>query len=343
MDSPLLSVIVPVYNSKPYLATLIEAFCHQSESDFELVFVDDGSTDGSYEELCRLTADSALAVILHKQANGGVSAARNQGAKLANGEYFSFVDSDDTVGPDYVHTLKEQASSKPEVVVFRSLRIAEDKPSVPQVYEDGITVLSPTDMMERFIANPTALSMCNVFVRRDLYEDNGLTFQSGYPYYEDYDALYRLLAAAQTITIVERDLYFYIQRPHSAMARFTVERLSCMELMERLVPVLENRVPDFVPTFNKWMIPRLCWSVMWQAGLAFSFADACRFARVANMKTRLRCLYDYPDAKVRLSSRLFELSVPLFIAATRATSKGRSRLQKTDLDPFLAYFEERRS
>ncbi len=343
MNTPLLSVIVPVYNSKPYLAILMEAFRRQSESDFELVFVDDGSTDESYEELCRLTVDSGLRVILHRQENGGVSAARNKGVTLATGTYLSFVDSDDTVSPDYVRALKEQTNTQPQVMLFRSLRIGEGEPPIAQVCQEEVAVFSPVAILERFIANPTALSMCNVFVRRDFYEEHELTFQLGYPYYEDYDALYRLLAATDAVTVVERDLYFYIQRPHSAMARFTVERLSCMVLMGRLVPVLENRVPAFVSTFNKWMIPRLCWSVMWQAGLAFSFADACRFARVAHMKSHLRCLYDYPDAKVRFSSRLFGLSVPLFIVATRVASKGRSRLQKTDLGPFLTYFEESRS
>lgn len=341
MNTPLLSIIVPIYNSKAYLSTLVEAFCRQSEPDFELIFVDDGSTDGSCEELYRLTENSGLAVTVHRQENGGVSAARNTGTTLANGRYLSFVDSDDVVGPDYVRTLKEQAAAQPEVLVFRSLRIREGQPCLPRTYEEAVTAIQPLAMLKRMVGNPTALSMCNVFIRRDLYEKNGLSFQPGYKYYEDYDALYRLLAAAERLYVTERDLYFYIQRPHSAMARFTVDRLSCMELMERLVPVFNSRVPAFTPIFQNWMIPRLCWSVMWQASLAFSFGDACRFARLAGMKEKLRRLYDYPDPKVRLSSRLLGLSVPLFIAAVRMLNGVRSRLQKTDIGPFVAYFEER--
>ncbi len=341
MQHPLLSIVIPVYNAKPYLTALIDSFCKQRHTDFELVLVDDGSTDGSYEELCRLTADLPFSVSVYRQENAGVSAARNVGTTLAKGDYLSFVDSDDVVHPDYVNTLYEAVQQYPacEVLLFRSRRVREGEPCSAQVFSPSIECESPTAVLTRFIHNPTALSMCNVCIRREFYCDNDLSFREGYKYYEDYEALYRVLALSQTVLVTERDLYFYIQRPQSAMAQFTVDRLSCMTLMRDLYPLLQQQVPDFFPLFDRWMIARLSWSVMWQASTAFSISDALRFARLAKMKSHLRRLYDYPDRKVRYSARLFGTSVPLFVLSARLAKKGHTHIQKTEFEPFAAYFK----
>lgn len=340
MKHPLLSIVIPVYNAKPYLQGLIDSFCRQTHLDFELVLVDDGSTDGSYDELCRLTTNLPFSATVHQQQNAGVSVARNVGTTLAKGQYLSFVDGDDAVHPDYVNTLYETVQHAAcDVLVFRSLRVQEGEPLTPQVFLATLESATPTAVLTRFIQNPTALSMCNVCIRRDFYCEKALSFREGYKYYEDYEALYRTMALAQTVTVAERDLYFYIQRPESAMARFTVDRLSCMTLMDDLRPLLKQQVPDFFPLFDRWMIARLSWSVMWQAATAFSLRDALRFARLSDMKNRLRRLRDYPDRKVRYSSRLFGLSAPAFVLAARFAKKGHTHIQKAEFEPFVTYFE----
>ena len=329
MATPLLSMIIPVYNARPYLATLIRSLCAQTESRFEVVFVDDGSTDGSYDELLSLTADVPFGVVLHRQENGGVSVARNVGVTLATGDYLSFVDSDDALHPNYVETLTEQTSA--DVAVFRSVRKQADEPLRPNVYEKAVINLSSAELLTRFVGDPTAFSMCNVFIRRAFYEEHALSFREGYKYYEDYELFCRTVMAAGQVSLTERDLYFYIQRGDSAMTRFTVDRLSCMRLIDELQP----SVLPFVPAF-RFLLPRLHWSVMWQASVAFSVGDACRFAKLANMKNQLSALREYPDRKVRLSSWLFCLSPLLFVLAARAVK--RTKTQKTDLQPFITYF-----
>lgn len=99
-----ISVIVPVYNTENYLAECIQSILAQSFTDFELILVDDGSTDSSPEicdEYCK--KDSRIRV-LHKK-NGGVSTARNMALDVALGEYICFIDSDDSVGIDYLKNL----------------------------------------------------------------------------------------------------------------------------------------------------------------------------------------------------------------------------------------------
>ena len=101
---PLVSIIVPVYNVKPYLNRCVNSLLGQSYQNMELLLVDDGSTDGS-ETLCdEYAAQDARVRVLHKK-NGGLSDARNAGVDAAKGEYLSFVDGDDWVSPYYIENL----------------------------------------------------------------------------------------------------------------------------------------------------------------------------------------------------------------------------------------------
>ena len=100
---PEISVIMPVYNSEKYVKACIDSVLQQTYSDFELICVDDGSTDSSPEILDSIQ-DSRIKVV-HQQ-NGGGSASRNKGLDLVSGQFFTFIDNDDMYNPDYLKTLR---------------------------------------------------------------------------------------------------------------------------------------------------------------------------------------------------------------------------------------------
>ena len=100
----LISVVVPVYNSAPYLETCLRSLLAQTWQDWEAILVDDGSTDGS-ARLCDTWAKKEPRLRVIHQENAGVSAARNAGIAAARGDYLAFVDADDWVEPDYLQTL----------------------------------------------------------------------------------------------------------------------------------------------------------------------------------------------------------------------------------------------
>ncbi|MBQ8830080.1 MAG: glycosyltransferase [Oscillospiraceae bacterium] len=100
----MISIIIPVYNTKHYLESCVESILKQTYRDFEIIFVDDGSTDGSAEILDTFAEKDERIRVIH-QVNAGVSSARNRGINEARGDYLSFVDSDDTLEPDMYETL----------------------------------------------------------------------------------------------------------------------------------------------------------------------------------------------------------------------------------------------
>ena len=102
----LLSFVVPVYNVESYLEDCIKSLICQSGNDFEIILVDDGSTDKS-GVICDKYARLDSRVVSYHKTNGGLSDARNYGIKRASGKYLAFVDSDDFVGERAVETLRE--------------------------------------------------------------------------------------------------------------------------------------------------------------------------------------------------------------------------------------------
>ena len=109
----ILSIIVPVYQAKNTLCRCADSILSKRDIEFELILVNDGSTDGS-RELCERYAQQDSRVLAVHQPNRGVSAARNRGILEAKGKYLLFVDSDDYVEPDYIQTLLDTAETYQE-------------------------------------------------------------------------------------------------------------------------------------------------------------------------------------------------------------------------------------
>lgn len=334
----LLSVVIPVFNGERFLETILSCFRQQTVQDFELIFVDDGSTDRTRERLLAAADTVPFPLTVETIAPLGVSAARNRGMELASGTFVSFVDVDDRIVPDYVEFLQKTAEGRTfDLLYFMSRRVPETGPfTAPPVQPDAKAV-SCLEMLNRIADDPTRFGVYNMFIRRTFLEQGSFRFAAGYDYYEDYDLLYRMTARAGSVLVSENQLYFYVLQSGSAVATFRVERLSCVELLEAAVPELSVTAPEFVPVFRKWVIPRIYWSVLWQACLAFTPREARRFARLSGMRKKLLPLLRYPGAKVRFSTLLFECAPGLFIRAARLLGRSHSRIGKTEFAPFEQY------
>ena len=100
------SIIVPIYKVEEYLPRCVESLLGQTDGDFELILVDDGSPDCCGAICDEYAAKDSRIFVIHKE-NGGLSDARNAGREIARGEYIAFVDSDDWVSPRYLELLRQ--------------------------------------------------------------------------------------------------------------------------------------------------------------------------------------------------------------------------------------------
>ena len=103
----MLSVVIPIYNAEKYLERCIKSICDQTYSNIEIILIDDGSKDNSHVICDKFAAEDKRIKVIYKE-NGGVSSARNRGLDVAQGEYITFIDSDDWINPDLLERLMAQ-------------------------------------------------------------------------------------------------------------------------------------------------------------------------------------------------------------------------------------------
>ena len=109
------SVVIPLYNKEHYIASTLRSVLAQTYPDYEVIVVDDGSTDHSLQACKEVRSDKIRVV---QQVNQGVSAARNKGIELAAGEYICFLDADDTWYPDYLQNIETIVQKYPQSDIF---------------------------------------------------------------------------------------------------------------------------------------------------------------------------------------------------------------------------------
>lgn len=186
MSAPVLSIIVPVYNSERYLVECLDSLCHQTLQDIEIVCVNDGSTDGSLAILQKYAhLDKRIKCI--DQPNAGPSKARNEGLKVARAEYVAFVDADDTLEPDAYEKAIACMCEDIDMVCFGiqvngSSNESEKKGSDAyyKIKYDGKVAVSQ-DIIQNTDASP-----CNKIFRRTLLNQYDIVFPEGLRYEDAY-------------------------------------------------------------------------------------------------------------------------------------------------------------
>jgi glycosyltransferase involved in cell wall biosynthesis len=190
-----LSIIVPVYNVEQYLQKCIDSILNQTMNDFELLLIDDGSTDSS-GRICDEYAGKDSRIIACHITNGGPANARNTALKRAAGEYIGFVDSDDWIEPDMYETLCKKADETSSDLVFCNY-ITET--SAGSVYE-------PVDSRSQSTYNRSEIE--NLFLPYFFgYTDNELKDYKGYCPFADYHS-YNYIAIFKTEIIKNANIEF---------------------------------------------------------------------------------------------------------------------------------------
>jgi glycosyltransferase involved in cell wall biosynthesis len=216
MNSPPISVIITVYNVKPYINRCIESVISQTYKNLDIILVDDGSTDGSGDLCDQYTEKDRRIRVIHK-AYGGVSDARNYGLSAARGELLAFIDSDDWIAPDTFTPLAENIiTTSADIVLFGFYRVAD--PSNPagfkkELYFDADTILTQTEALNYLVEDIKIKShLWNKLYKRELFA--GIIFPSG-KLYEDVAVMHKVFLKAEKISVLRIFKYYYYYREGS--------------------------------------------------------------------------------------------------------------------------------
>lgn len=212
----LISVVIPVYNVEKYLHECIDSVLKQTYPNYEIILVDDGSTDSS-GKICDEYADKAK--VIH-QKNAGLSAARNAGFDASKGKYVYFLDSDDYILPETLEKVYTKAlNNDADVVFFDAVSFADGDFSVKQNYirKNEYDTCSGIEMLEKLWKNGDYHSAVPLlFLKTGFLKENGIRFVDGI-LYEDMVYSYQVFCRAEKASQCHEALYYRRYRKSSIM------------------------------------------------------------------------------------------------------------------------------
>lgn len=266
---PVVSVIVPVYNSNPYLRKCLDSILYQSFEDFELICVDDGSKDGSERMLYEYQdRDDRVVVITRDECSGSAAVPRNIGLDIAKGEYVCILDSDDWFDTTMLEKMYQKAKeTDADLVMCDNYRVAPDG----TMRTDGTELCTQYLPSEKVFSwediTPTIFQISHAtawhkLIKKSLIEKNKLRFQEGVPILDDIYFVNMALVLAKSITIVpERLVYYREGREESQTNKIKKHKDSIYRSFRRLNDELIDRnIYDCVKvSLQNWTLQTMFW------------------------------------------------------------------------------------
>lgn len=208
------SIVIPVYNGEKTISKTVNNILNTNLSDYEVVIVDDGSTDKTSEICSGLILDHPE-VCYYKKINSGVSETRNYGVNVAKGEYILFVDADDLLLPFDLEKIQKSMSNQADIIMFgmtfsyiwKNKTVREEK----MIYETD-EIFNIIDISSKFLDlfKSNYLSpVWNKFIRKSILCDNKIEFNKNLTNYEDLEYTLRVLAKSKTISVISDSYYLY--------------------------------------------------------------------------------------------------------------------------------------
>lgn len=239
MDNYKVSVIVPVYNAEEYIGATLDSIINQDFNSYEIIVVDDGSTDQSPEIISEKLTKSTADYRIIRQDNAGVSSARNRGMQEATGEYLVFIDADDYVTGNH---LSELYNDQTDFSMVQFIKKENDKLSTPHRFStESITC---DEFIKKELRMEMPFNFWQLMYKASIIKENSIRFNPNLIYGEDIDFALRALLYGDEVAISNEATYYYIQHSQSAIKTSEYRRFEVIEIFENLAEFYRSRGRD---------------------------------------------------------------------------------------------------
>ncbi len=235
MGNPLISIIVPVYKTEPYLERCVNSIRNQTYQNLEIILVDDGSPDRCGEMCDALAKEDSRIRVIHKE-NGGLSSARNAGLDAMTGEYVGFVDSDDWIDPEMYEVLYCHLENSQSQIAGCVIRLDSPKGEVLHYFLDkdpgklSVCIFEMLDALKELIrSNRITNSVCDKLFCKECFSQRRFTVGI---VNEDFEMMPKLVSQIQRFVFVPNSFYHYVMTNESITrgefkeSRFTETNIS---------------------------------------------------------------------------------------------------------------------
>lgn len=235
----ILSIIIPAYNVEKYISNTLESLINQDDKNFEIIIVDDGSTDNTNNLIKEISLKSKVKNCeLIKTVNGGVSCARNRGLYEASGKFVMFLDGDDYVSKDLIKTIKKSIEEKePDIICWGYDVVNEDKKTIIQYFErfsPDLTDMSGIELLENMLFKKNIwIWTGSVAYNRDFLLNNSLKYTDGCSNGEDQEFIIKAVSISNKVIFLPEILSYYVQREGSISNSYNIKRFDAIGAMKR--------------------------------------------------------------------------------------------------------------
>ena len=253
---PKISIIIPVYNTEPYLCRCLDSVLHQTLQSTQVICINDGSTDGSLAVLNKYAAKDKRIDIIDFSCNQGVSAARNAGLAVALGEYLGFVDSDDAIDSNFYTRLCAKADATNADIVKGVRKVAPI---------DGVIAIEPLNNKIRVDRFAFSYQWTTAIYRSSLIRNYAINFPLGVSNSEDAVFLTKALSLAGNLEIVD-DAYYHVFRRIGSLSQGALgyeKIMGTLNAYEEIISFINTR-PVNKDTYHKlffiWLL--MCCNIL---------------------------------------------------------------------------------
>lgn len=305
------SVILPVYKVEKYISSCIYSLSKQSFKDFEIILVNDGTPDKSIEIAEDILANSNIRYTIINQENKGVSAARNEGIKNANGEWIICIDSDDVIDEACLKILYDSTLQKNiDISIGNFQNVSEEN-----IYKKYNTLYSneiiyKKDILRLFLTRKIKIISPAILMRKEFIIENDLFYNEEIRFSEDQYFIWKLLFNINKCSYNKTAIYNYLTRENSTMTSSGIEKIMTGYYgFEKLSKNINNSACEDI---GKFIFPRWILGSLRASSKILSYNDFKTLADRMDYKKNTKNLVSFPSFKTMLMYIIMITNLKLF-------------------------------
>lgn len=308
------SIIVPCYNCEKYIIRAIKSLESQTYKNFEVIIVNDGSTDNSDEIIKSYLKDTKLRYKYFYQENSGVSKSRNKGIDNASGKYIAFLDADDLYHKEFLQSLVSVIESNNTDTAYCSYTrdissiVDENSKTI-----DSVEVLNHDDMMNSFMYRKGPCGFFNYIYKKSIIDKFNIRFDEKTRYGEDLEFTWKYLVHCKSAVFLNNSLYGYYDNPKSAVNNVSWKITDVIDVIKRVEKYMNENNDDFIDIFKLYMYDRTIWAVLKDFAVHDEREMFERLIKTYEVKKSMKnMVLRGPHILIKVSSILFLINEKLF-------------------------------